>query len=268
MRYIHEDHEDFQPFPLYPVVLAFKGDASDVVSFPSPAMGEVTVPDLPGMRTLLDAERYIERLAPIPAEGASLTFRQKLVGVDPKPKGALVHFEGELRDEAGERLYRLDSSAFALGAKGVARAGRSLSVAVPLPSRPPDTQHDEVVPDVQARLYRLSGDYNPLHIDPAMAALAGFERPVLHGLCSLGFAVRAVLERCAHGDGSLFRAARARFVGTVAPGDKLRTKMWVKGGRITFTTEVIPPSGTPKLAISNAYVDLTSEASVGPSSRL
>ena len=245
LRHIYEDSEDFAPFPTYPVVLGFKGDAADVVSFPSPAMSEMTMPPLPGTKTFLDGERFIERVAPIPADGAQLVLRGKLVGVEPKGKGALIHMAGELRSAEGELFYRLDSTAFAVGAKGVQKVGSSTSEAVQTPARRADASHSERVGEQQAQLYRLSGDYNPLHIDPAIAGLSGFRAPILHGLCTLGFAVRAVLDRCAGGDSSKFRAVRARFVGPVLPGDTLRTRMWIDGCRIVFVTEVLPPGAAP-----------------------
>lgn len=149
LRHTYEDHEDFAAFPTYPVVLGFKGNAADVVSFPSPAMAAMTIPPLPGTRALLDGERFIERVKPIPAEGAALVLRSKLVGVEPKLKGALVHSEGELRTAEGELLYRMQSTGFAVGAKGVARVGRGVSEAVPVPTRAADATHDERVGEQQ-----------------------------------------------------------------------------------------------------------------------
>ena len=122
-----------------------------------------------------------------------------------------------------------------------------------------------MVPASQALVYRLSGDYNALHIDPDMAMAAGFERPILHGLCSLGYATRHVLDACADGDPSRFKAVRARFSSPVLPGDTLVTRMWKVGhGRIAFVT-VVERTGKP--AITNAYVDLA-DAPPASSSRV
>ena len=88
----------------------------------------------------------------------------------------------------------------------------SHSVEIEAPTRPPDAEREQHVSEAQAQLYRLSGDYNPLHVDPAVAQMSGYDRPILHGLCSLGFAVRAVLDECAGaggGDASRFRCVRA-----------------------------------------------------------
>lgn len=224
---------------------------------------------LPGTRTLLDGERYIEMVAPLPAEGGSLTLRSRLVGVHAKGKGALLTTESELRDGSGALLYRLHAGAYAVGAAGFRDEGRTLAAAAPAPARAPDCVHEERVGDGQAQLYRLSGDYNPLHVDPTVAGLSGFGAPILHGLCTLGFATRAVLERCAAGEPARFRSVRARFVGTVAPGDTLRTSMWLDGARVAFVTDATPAGGAPKRVVANACVELVGEAALSsPASKL
>ena len=174
-----------------------------------------------------------------------------------KGKGALVHTESEVRDENDELYYRLHSGAFAVGASGFKDSGQApagLAHDVKLPSRPPDATCEETVGRHQAQIYRLSGDYNPLHVDPYAAQMQGFDQPVLHGLCTLGFAVRMVLGRFAPGSAAAsFQAVRCRFVGPVMPGETLVIKMWLDGRRVIFTTEVKERS---KVAIANAYVEL------------
>ena len=134
--FVHEDSSAFAAFPTYPAVLGFKGDALDVVSFPSPAMMQSPMPFLPGTRVILDAERYIERVRPLPTDGGSLLLRTKLVGVLPKGKGALLQTESELSDASGTLLYRLQAASFAVGAKGFKRAGM-------VHSRPAEPQHGQ-----------------------------------------------------------------------------------------------------------------------------
>ena len=262
--FVHEDSPAFAAFPTYPAVLGFKGDALDVVSFPSPAMMQQPIPFLPGTRVILDAERYIERVRPLPSEGGSLQLRTRLVGVLPKGKGAVLQTESELSDANGALLYRMQAASFAVGATGFKPAGVVHSRPAEPPARPCDCMREQRVSEGQALLYRLSGDYNALHVDPDVAQMSGFERPILHGLCSLGFAVHAVLQECAAGDAARFRAVRARFAAPVLPGQTLRTRMWRQAaGRVIFETEVVE---TGAAAIKHAYVDLHTDES--PPARL
>jgi 3-hydroxyacyl-CoA dehydrogenase/3a,7a,12a-trihydroxy-5b-cholest-24-enoyl-CoA hydratase len=100
-------------------------------------------------------------------------------------------------------------------------------------------------------LYRLSGDYNPLHVEESLAQMSGFERPILHGLCSLGISCRAVLKELLDNDPSKFKAIKARFASPVLPGQTLQIKMWREGDRIIFTSTV---KETGKVCINNAYL--------------
>ncbi|KAL1527755.1 hypothetical protein AB1Y20_009140 [Prymnesium parvum] len=259
LRFVYEDADGFSPFPTYPVVLGFKGDAIDVVPFPSPAMMQTQpMVELPGVRTVLDAERYIELVKPLPSEGGSFNLRSKVVSIQQKSKGALIHFESELRNQHDELFYRLVAGAFAIGAHSFSSAGTppaALASDVQLPTRSPDAMLEEVVGLQQAQIYRLSGDYNALHIDPDAAQMAGFDKPILHGLCTLGIAVRMVLSKFAPEEKACteFKAVRCRFVGPVRPGETLLTKMWVDGSKILFTTEIKELS---KVVIANAFVQL------------
>eukprot|EP00112_Aurelia_sp_Birch-Aquarium-sp1_P005279 Seg1598.13 transcript_id=Seg1598.13/GoldUCD/mRNA.D3Y31 product="Peroxisomal multifunctional enzyme type 2" protein_id=Seg1598.13/GoldUCD/D3Y31 len=117
------------------------------------------------------------------------------------------------------------------------------------------TSHD------QAALYRLNGDFNPLHIDPGFASIAGFKQPILHGLCSYGFAARNVIETFAHGDVSLFRCIKARFNRPVIPGQSLITEMWKEANRVHFVVKV---KETGENALTGGYVDLKGDKD-GPS---
>jgi len=123
------------------------------------------------------------------------------------------------------------------------------------PNRPPDAVQPEKTSEYQTHIYRLSGDYNPLHIDPNIASIVGFEKPIMHGLCTYGMACRAVLKHFCNNDTRLIKLMKARFTNPVLPGQTLITKMWKEGNRVHFVTEI---EGNPRPAISSAYIDLNS----------
>jgi len=101
----------------------------------------------------------------------------------------------------------------------------------------------------QALIYRLSGDRNPLHADPSFAKMAGYDRPILHGLCTFGHVARAVIQKYCGGDADRFRGLDARFTGVVFPGDKIITEMWKESG-----TQIILQAKTQRgeVVLSNA----------------
>jgi len=257
LQFTYENDGDFQAFPTYPIVLGFKGIDQDVISFPSPAMMEgPEMPQLPGIKAGLDGERYIEKINDLDPDGAQLILRSRLAGVQQKGKGASVHMESFLEDETGKQYYRMTGATFLVGAKDFTGAGESFSEVVKLPERAPDKVEELFVPENQAQIYRLSGDYNPLHIDPDAATMMGFEVPILHGLCSLGFTARAFMNAyCKDEDGranqEFFKAICVRFASPVLPGQTLVVEMWEEsGGKVLLQTKV---KETGKVVISNAY---------------
>lgn len=173
---------------------------------------------------LLHGEQYLELYRPIPTEG-QVTSYPKVAALYDKGKGALIEIEVITKDEKEEPLFLNKFGVFIRGEGGFGGEKG------PEPGfEPPEREPDRVVslPTLpqQALLYRLSGDFNPLHADPAFAAMGGFPKPILHGLCTMGFASRAVLREYAGNDSSKFKAMKVRFSRHVFPGENIVTEMW------------------------------------------
>jgi acyl dehydratase len=196
---------------------------------------------------LVHGEQAIRLHGEIPTEG-TVSTTTTVAGMYDKGSAGLVVLESESRHAAsGELAFTSRSALFIRGAGGFGGPRNpegdeeSTRAAEPLPTREPD----EVVtygtrPD-QALLYRLSGDRNPLHSDPTFAKRAGFDRPILHGLCTYGFTGRALLHAVCASDPSRFGAMRARFSKPTLPGDTLTVSVWDIGetdpGSYRFRTE-------------------------------
>jgi 3-hydroxyacyl-CoA dehydrogenase/3a,7a,12a-trihydroxy-5b-cholest-24-enoyl-CoA hydratase len=251
-RFVYEKDKQFAVFPTFPFALGFKGDSVDVVSFPSPAMMRGPIVAIPGTKVVLDGERFMEKVNDLPTSPTKLVLRSRIVGVHARGKGALVETESELLGKDGTLYYRMSGGGFHVGATGFTDCGITHSERLPPPSRAPDTTVEFFVPKNQSTIYRLSGDYNPLHIDQQTAQRGGFERPILHGLCSLGFTARAVLATFGGNDPARFKAMKARFSSPVLPGSTLCIDMWKDGNRVWVSTRV---KETNKVSISDAYVD-------------
>lgn len=256
LNFVYENNPGFAAFPTYPIVLGFKGTDQDVVTFPSPAMMEgPAMPPLPGVRVGLDGEREIIKLRPIPTDGSDLTLRTRFIGVHKRGSGASVENEAELIDKDGNVIYKIISGSFLVGAKGFKDSGRTNSEKCPPPKRAPDAVVEMPTSEYMAQVYRLSGDYNPLHVDPDFATLAGFQAPILHGLCSYGITARAVVKQFCNNDPSKFRSIKARFASPVMPGNTIVVEMWKEGDKVILQSKV---KETGKVCINNAYVMLES----------
>lgn len=175
----------------------------------------------------------------LPVAG-SVKLQGRVVAMHDKGKAAVVVTETIATDLAdGQPMYTNVSSVFIRGEGGWGgERGPSGQQNVP-PDRPPDHQATYHTSPDQALIYRLTGDRNPLHSDPSFAALGGFDRPILHGLCSYGFTGRALLHTLCGSDASRFRHIEGRFASPVLPGDELTVAMWETGpGAALFTTSV------------------------------
>lgn len=257
LRYTYENHDDFAVHPLYPIVLGFKGTDQDVLGFPSDAMMEARPP--PGtpndMANVVDAERYLEILNPLPYDGGEFSIKSRCTSLQMKKSGCVMESESILSDAEGTEYVRLVGAAFFRGKQyaDLPSAGKPFFSSVKAPDRKPDKVVEEQVPKNQTQLYRLSGDYNPLHIDPEFAKMVGFPEPINHGLCTLGFATRHVLTACGGNDAEVFKSVRGRFASPVLPGQTIVTEMWQEGNKVIYQ---VTNKDTGKVCMSNACMEL------------
>jgi len=186
---------------------------------------------------VLHGEQRIELHAPIPTSG-TITTTPTIKAIYDKVKAALVVVETESVDEKGRLLFRNTSGIFARGEGGFGGdRGQSGPRNVP-PDRKPDKSISAKTLPNQALLYRLSGDMNPLHADPDFAKMGGYDRPILHGLCTFGFAGRALLEAWCDRNPERLKSFEVRFSGVVFPGETITTDMWqIAPGKIVLTAK-------------------------------
>jgi acyl dehydratase len=185
---------------------------------------------------LVHAEQYFHLAVPLLPEG-ELVGRYRITGVVDKgaAAGALVYFEKSLHRPDGTFVGTVESSYFLRGDGGCGDWGRPGRELPPVPSSPPTGSVEIPSLPIAALIYRLSGDYNPLHADPIIAKKAGFEKPILHGLCTYGIACHSLIRALCPDDARRLAGMGARFTKPVYPGDTIRTEYWTSGdGRIQF----------------------------------
>ena len=184
---------------------------------------------------MVHGEQGIELLSEIPAEG-EIESVGECTAIYDKGSAAVLEFTSESKNVAtGEVLLRTRTSLFCRGEGGWG-GDRGPSEKIQFPSRTSDQQVSYATREDQALTYRLSGDRNPLHSDPSFAAMGGFEKPILHGLCTYGFTGRGLLNEICGGDAGRFKSMNARFSKPVFPGDTLTVSIWVDGSEALFKT--------------------------------
>jgi len=177
---------------------------------------------------VLHGEQRIELSGPIPTSAKSIST-PVVKAVYDKVKAAVIVVEVETRDDKGKLLFKNTFTSFARGEGGFGGDRGPSGARNVAPERKPDAVVETPTAPWQALLYRLSGDKNPLHADPAFAQMAGYEKPILHGLCTFGIAGRAVLHRFCDGDPARLKDFEVRFAGIVYPGETIVTEMWKEG---------------------------------------
>lgn len=188
---------------------------------------------------VVDGERDITFHKPMPAV-ASVTADARVRGVydKGKGKGAIIQNEVIVRGSEGSKIATIVSSIFARGDGGFGGPSKGMPEPHHVPRRAPDRSIDFPIRPDQALIYRLSGDRNPLHSDPEFARLAGFHKPILHGMCTYGLTCRAVLQTYADYDPSAFHRHRARFSAPVFPGEMITINLWKDGNSISFEAHI------------------------------
>ncbi|MDE0717197.1 MAG: MaoC/PaaZ C-terminal domain-containing protein [Rhodospirillaceae bacterium] len=189
---------------------------------------------------ILHGEQAMEIHRPLPAAATVAATAKVTDIVDKGPeKGALLFVERTVTEaETGEALATLRSTTFARGDGGCGGTTETAPAPHPIPDRAPDLACDLATAPNSALIYRLSGDPNPLHASPSVARAAGFDRPILHGLCSWGVAGHAILKSCCGYDPARIRSMALRFSAPVYPGETIRTEMWRDGNIVSFRARV------------------------------
>ena len=209
-------------FPTFAVIVGGGGTPMDKVGSFNPAL-------------MVHGEQGIELFDEIPPDG-EVESTGRIAGIWDKGSAAVLEFESESVDKAsGRTLLKTRSMLFCRGEGGWG-GDRGPAAKIEFPDAAPTHQVSYATREDQALTYRLSGDRNPLHSDPAFAARGGFDKPILHGLCTYGFTGRALLHSLCEGDPTRFRSMNARFSKPVIPGDTLTVSMWADGGEALFRT--------------------------------
>jgi acyl dehydratase len=190
-------------------------------------------------RKVLHGEQGVIIHAPLPA-AATVVGKSRITEIVDKGKDALMFSERDVIDQkTGQLLCTLTSTTFMRGEGGFGGPAGPTPAPHPLPERAPDEAVDIRTIPQAALIYRLSGDYNPLHADPAIATAAGFRQPILHGLCSFGVATRAILKACCGDEPARLKEIRLRFSSPVYPGETIRTEIWRDGDAVSFRARVV-----------------------------
>ncbi len=206
---------------------------------PAPDMPAGHRPSQMNFLMVLHGEQKVELHKPLPASGTFTASGRTIGAFDKgKEKGAVIVNETVWVDDKGQKVATLTGSTFARGDGGFGGPSEGAPEPHPVPTRAPDLSVDLATRPDQALVYRLNGDRNPLHSDPDVAKRAGFDRPILHGLCTYGITCRAVLQAMTGYDADAILSHQSRFSAPVFPGDVVTVDLWKDGKQISFEARV------------------------------
>ncbi|OJJ47567.1 hypothetical protein ASPZODRAFT_131099 [Penicilliopsis zonata CBS 506.65] len=273
LHFLYELHPQFSVFPTYSVILPFKLTEQEVTDFYARQQAN-PVPGVPNFdyRRVVDGQRKLTILKPLPPTSAGKTFEllNKVIGVYDKGKaGSVMESEQAVVDKVtGEVYSKTVSNTFFVGQGNWGGPKGSATISYPPPEdKKPDAVHVVETTSETALLYRLNGDYNPLHATPEPGAKMGFGGTIIHGLFSWNTAAHGVLRELGGSDPNSLKEFQARFASPVIPGDKLTTEMWRTGDVKEGLEEVrfVTKNQNGKAVLSNGRCLLKV---TGPTSRL
>ena len=226
LRYVYED--DLEALPTLAMIIAYPG-----FWMKNPEYGFE-------WQKVLHAEETVEIHAPMPVEGtlAGETVVEEVVDRGAE-KGCFVYLRKELRDTQGKTIATVVSNTLARGDGGFGGASKPRERMPGPPDRAPDHVCDLPTLPQSALIYRLCGDMNPLHADPKIASNAGFQRPILHGRCTMGVAMHALVRSCCDYEASRLKSMQVRFSAPFLPGETLRTEIWRNGDTVNFRSSAV-----------------------------
>lgn len=240
LRYVYE--KDLRVFPTMAITLCY----------PSATISTSAATNM-DMRRTFHVFQGVELLKPVPLNRA-LVGQTRITGVYDKGegRGILWTYENHIKDaDSHEPICILKGASINTAGGGTGGPRGEAPVQRVIPNRPPDIVKTTKTLVQAALIYRLSGDYNPFHVDLEMAQAAGFERPILHGRCTFGIAGRAVLD--AFSSQKELRTMEARFTSPVLPGETIRTEIWKEDDGVLFRCHVLERA---KLVLDHGYVRL------------
>ncbi|KAI0409431.1 Thioesterase/thiol ester dehydrase-isomerase [Xylaria palmicola] len=235
LHFLYELDPKFAVFPTYPVILPFKHNNKEVIDFYA-AQKAIKIPGVPEFdaRRVVDGQRLIQFLKPLPttSEGKKFEIRSKVLGVYDKGRpGTVVETQNELVDAGtGEVYTRAVGSGFYVGqGNWGGPKGPATDNFPPPKGKTPDVEFENQTTEKTPLLYRLNGDYNPLHIHPEPGKKMGFGGVIIHGLYSWNWAAHGLLQKLGGSDPANMKEFQARFASPVRPGDKLVCSVWRTG---------------------------------------